>query len=189
MNPSDIPDTPMHIVLPQMMHMYFMRVYRLLEGAEIHPAQVSLLMMLSGKDGMSQKELVTQLKVRPPTVTVMLQRMERAGFVERRQDEKDQRMSRIYMTEKGNQTIQEIDGVMLKLEEELYKGFSNEEILLMKRFFMQIWKNLSAMHEEMQPSRSRRPPPHCHEHDQMHMESVDAHEADHHNERKDDSRI
>ena len=61
------------------------------------------LMLLSEKGEMSQKDIAGELHVKPPTVNVMVQRMEKAGFVSRRQDEKDQRITRICLTEKGLQ--------------------------------------------------------------------------------------
>ncbi len=42
------------------------------------------------------KELADKRKVKASTTTVMIKRMEKAGLVERKQDEKDQRVSRIF---------------------------------------------------------------------------------------------
>ncbi len=55
------------------------------------------------KDGLSQREIAEKLHIKPPTVNVTVQRLEKAGFLYREADEKDQRISRIYMTEKGKQ--------------------------------------------------------------------------------------
>ena len=52
---------------------------------------------------MSQREIAEHLRIKPPTVNVTVQRLEKAGFLFRKADEKDQRVSRIYLTEKGKQ--------------------------------------------------------------------------------------
>ncbi|PKQ21078.1 MAG: hypothetical protein CVT66_01050 [Actinobacteria bacterium HGW-Actinobacteria-6] len=67
----------------------------------MHPAQAMCLRALSREDGISQTDLADALHVSRPTVTTMLQKMEAAGVIERRDDEHDARLTRIYMTEAG----------------------------------------------------------------------------------------
>ena len=75
---------------------------RLVDADEgVHPGQFFCLRAVSGHDGISQRELADELHVAPPSVSRMLQGMERAGLVERRDDERDQRITRVYMTQRG----------------------------------------------------------------------------------------
>ena len=67
----------------------------------IHPAQAGCLQALAHRDGMSQSDLAEMLHVSRPTVTTMLQRMEGAELIERRADEADSRITRVYLTEAG----------------------------------------------------------------------------------------
>lgn len=67
----------------------------------MHPAQAGCLQALAHRDGMSQSDLAEILHVSRPTVTTMLQRMEAAGVIERRADEADSRITRVYLTEAG----------------------------------------------------------------------------------------
>ncbi len=73
-----------------------------LSGEESHPGQAGCLLALSQHDGMSPSELADALHVSRPTVTSMLQRMEAGGAIERRADEHDQRISRLYLTSRGH---------------------------------------------------------------------------------------
>ena len=41
----------------------------------------------------------------------MIQRMERSGFVERRSDPEDERLSRVYLTERGRALQKPVQGV------------------------------------------------------------------------------
>src|SRR5574340_1303293 len=68
---------------------------------EMHPAQAGCLQALNKRDGMSQSALAEALHVSRPTVTTMLQRMEGTGTIERRDDETDSRVTRVYLTDEG----------------------------------------------------------------------------------------
>ena len=60
----------------------------------IYPGQIPVLGLLSYQDGLSQREIAERLHIKPPTVNVTVQRLEKAGFLYREADEKDQRLSR-----------------------------------------------------------------------------------------------
>ncbi|MGQ9473722.1 MAG: MarR family transcriptional regulator [Candidatus Caldatribacteriaceae bacterium] len=67
----------------------------------LHKGQPVILALLWKQDGLTQKEIAESLGLRPPTLTVMLQRMEKAGFLKRMVDVRDMRMIRVSLTEKG----------------------------------------------------------------------------------------
>jgi DNA-binding MarR family transcriptional regulator len=66
-----------------------------------HPGVAGVLRALSEHDGISQRDLAEVLHLSRPTVTTMLQRMELNGLIERWDDEADQRLTRLRLTEKG----------------------------------------------------------------------------------------
>ena len=119
-----------------------------MQGLGIYPGQIPVLGMVSKKEGLSQKELAEILRIKPPTVTVSVQRLEKAGFLYKKPDEKDQRIARIYLTEKGKETkaralqrIRENESVMLE-------GFSETEQCLLRRFLKQILENIDKIQPE-----------------------------------------
>ena len=93
-----------------------------------------MLFILQKKEGMSQREICDEMKIKPPTVAVSIKRMEKAGLIERKPDEKDQRVVRIYVTEKGKSLSKQIEKVVKESEAKVVEGFSEVEICLMKRF-------------------------------------------------------
>ena len=129
-----------HRIVSQTMRLYFARNYQVMERLDVHPGQVPVLFEIHRKGGLYQKELCDSLCLRASTVTVMLQRMTKNGLVERRQDEADQRRTRIFLTEKGEAAIRDLRDATQKVEEECFEGFSMEEILLLKRFAMQVFE-------------------------------------------------
>jgi len=99
----------------------------------LHPGQESVLMQLWAEEGLTQSELVGRLGVEPPTVTKMLQRMERAGFVTRRADVRDARVSRVHLTARGRKLEAPVQAVWRRAEEQLVKPLSSEERALLRR--------------------------------------------------------
>jgi DNA-binding MarR family transcriptional regulator len=77
----------------------------------VHPGQFFCLRVVSAHDGISQRELADELHVAPPSISRMLQNMERAGLVERRDDERDQRVTRVFLTEHGRALDEKFRGV------------------------------------------------------------------------------
>ena len=67
----------------------------------VHPSQGFALSMVVHKPGRSQRELADDMRLERATVTVTLQKLERGGFIRREPDPDDQRVMRIYPTEKG----------------------------------------------------------------------------------------
>ena len=74
----------------------------------------------------------------------MLQRLEREGFVDRRPDIEDQRISRVYTTEKGRNIEEEVQKKWGQLEKEAFGGLSVEERVLLRRLLLQVHQNLGG---------------------------------------------
>ena len=111
----------------------------------IYPGQIPVLGLLAHKDGLSQREIAEKLHIKPPTVNVTVQRLEKAGFLYREADEKDQRISRIYMTEKGKQAKESGMKKVQDNEKILLDGFSEEDLCLLRRFLDQIAENIEKI--------------------------------------------
>ncbi|MBN2404517.1 MAG: MarR family transcriptional regulator [Coriobacteriia bacterium] len=88
---------------------------KLLADEETHPAQAACLHILAHKDGLSQSELAEKLHVSRPTATTMLQKMEASGVIERRPDQQDQRLIRIYLTQSGKSLVTRLEAVFAQL--------------------------------------------------------------------------
>ena len=113
-------------------------------------------MQLSRKEGMSQKEISENLHISAPTVAVSMKRLEKSGLIERKSDEQDQRRIRIYLTERGRELIEKAQRQVEKSEKIIFKGFSESERCLMKRFFDQMIANLEAENNLEGDSQQRR---------------------------------
>jgi MarR family transcriptional regulator, organic hydroperoxide resistance regulator len=108
----------------------------------IYAGQEMFLWHLWRQDGLTQSQLVERLCVQPPTVSKMLDRMERAGLVERRPDPDDSRVTRVYLTEQGRRSQSAVSEVWMSIEQRLTQGLSVEERLLLRRLLLQVHENL-----------------------------------------------
>lgn len=62
-----------------------------------------------------------------PTVSGLLSRLEKKGFIEFRPDEKDRRCKRIHMLPKGQACVELMHRTIQENEERIVQGFSDEE--------------------------------------------------------------
>lgn len=131
------------ILMNQVLRLYFQRSTDLFHCHEIHSGQGGLLMALSNNNGVSQKELAERLRVRPPSITAMIKKLVTMGYITKKQDEKDQRVVRIYITEQGEEIAAHMRKMMEQLATEAFAGMSGEEIMLLRRLLLQMRDNLS----------------------------------------------
>jgi DNA-binding MarR family transcriptional regulator len=108
----------------------------------IHCGQGIALRQLWRTDGVTQSELAHSLHVAPATVTIALQRMERIGLIERRSDQRDQRVSRVFLTDRGRSLRANVEGNWSKLEEQMLVGFSSKEREVMREYLLRMRANL-----------------------------------------------
>ena len=69
---------------------------RILPEKTLHPAQARCIWAISSNDDITQRDLAELLHLSRPTVSTMLQRMEKAGLVERHSDADDQRLRQFH---------------------------------------------------------------------------------------------
>ena len=76
--------------------------------------QCDVLTTLSEAEGVSQQELAQRLYVTKGNISGLLDRLETAGFVERRASASDRRQHSIYLTDKGRAVAEKAIAVQMK---------------------------------------------------------------------------
>lgn len=120
------------------------KAQELLSKIDLYPGQEFLLINLWPEDGLTHSEIAESLCVQPATITKMLDRLVKSGLVRRQMDLVDQRVSRVYLTEKGRQLLQPIEQVWNELEQISFANLTLEERLLLRRILMQVYENLGG---------------------------------------------
>ena len=109
---------------------------------EQHSARL-MLMHLSRCESATQSELVFVTRMKAPTISVALKNMENEGLVTRVADEKDQRVTHVFITEKGRRVdgenlarLQDVAAVMMD-------GVTDEEAAAMMATLFKMRENLA----------------------------------------------
>lgn len=113
-------------------------------------SQWSMLSALSrsGNSGMTQVDLARLLEIGKVTVGGLLERLETTGHIERRADSSDGRARRVFITERGYETIRLMIAVASKSNKRIMKGLTAEEAKIAERALFKIKLNLKDIHEE-----------------------------------------
>jgi DNA-binding MarR family transcriptional regulator len=143
---SPLSDTIDHL-LAQVCRLHHARVHVLLEDIGVYRGQPPVLFKLWEQEGRTHSELAKHIHVQPATMTKMIQRMERAGFVERRSDPDDERVSRVYLTDAGRAIQTEMQQIFQGLEQEVLAGFSADERALLRQLLSKIRDNLLRVND------------------------------------------
>lgn len=94
---------------------------------EITPVQFYVLSALLWNDGMKFKDLAKSVGIDGSTLTGILDRMERGGFVERRDDPEDRRSLLVYITEKSRELGPDMIELAANLDREIKEQFPGAE--------------------------------------------------------------
>jgi len=98
-----------------------------LESLQIGRGQHAFLTVLFHQEGISQGELARILNMDKGSVAHALQKLEKAGFVERKRDKVDRRINLVYLTEKARSIESRLFLVLASWTDKLADGFSDEE--------------------------------------------------------------
>jgi MarR family transcriptional regulator, organic hydroperoxide resistance regulator len=109
----------------------------------LYAGQEMFLWHLWRQEGQTQSQLVERMCVQPPTVSKMLDRLEKAGLVERRPDAENSRLSRVYLTEQGNIRQRAVRAIWTNVEQQLTEGLNVEERIVLRRLLLQVHENLT----------------------------------------------
>lgn len=101
---------------------------RVLDVAGLTTPQFDVLANLGMSEGITQQELAERLLVTKGNVCGLLDRMESAGLVQRRADEKDRRANRIYLTRLGRGALRKAFPAHLALVQECMGLLSSSEL-------------------------------------------------------------
>jgi DNA-binding MarR family transcriptional regulator len=112
-------------------------------------SQTGILFLLRQEDGQSMTQLSKALAIDNSTLTGLIDRMERSGYVSRKAGDSDRRAFRICITPQGLEESNRAKSLIRKINEEIKSGFSQEEIKNFKRV-------LTGLLEKFGKSRTRR---------------------------------
>ncbi|WP_448375685.1 MarR family winged helix-turn-helix transcriptional regulator [Fervidobacterium sp.] len=115
---------------------------RTLKEFNIHPGQIPILFLLKNNSGLSQKEIAKRIGVEQGTIAIMLRRMEKNKLIERVSDEKDRRITRVYLTKSAFELLETLSGIVKEAENLILESLSDEECKELKKLLEKIQMSL-----------------------------------------------
>ena len=103
-------------------------VDRALKPLGVTRSQWWVLAFLSRRDGMKQAALAADLDLTKVAVGGLIERMESAGFVERRSDQHDGRARRVFLTPAGMSLVNRIREQVENVETEILEPVGEDEL-------------------------------------------------------------
>ncbi|MCJ7810232.1 MAG: MarR family transcriptional regulator [Desulfobulbaceae bacterium] len=102
-------------------------------GVKITLEQAGILFLLKAENGQAMSQLSRLLLLDNSTVTGLIDRLEKSGFVLRKADPKDRRIFLIHITGQGIKEVDKAKPVINKVNEEIRTDFSMEEMESFKK--------------------------------------------------------
>ena len=96
-------------------------------------AQGGILALLKQQSGRTMTELSQILSIDNSTITGLIDRLEKAGFVKRNSSPHDRRVSQIHITQEGIDEVKKSIGVFRRVNEQIKSGFSEGEVESFKK--------------------------------------------------------
>lgn len=115
-------------------------------------AQWRATKMLYHREGLRQTELADLLEMEPIAVGRVIDRLQAAGFVERRPDPRDRRAWRLYVTEQARVIVGDMELIARDLRKDASRGIDYEELAQALGVLNRIKENLQALDGEDVPS-------------------------------------
>ncbi|MGL5766988.1 MAG: MarR family winged helix-turn-helix transcriptional regulator [Sarcina sp.] len=128
----------LYFELKKMMKNNFYRSRKVIEEYGLYVGQPQFLFTLYKEEGLRQKDIAEKLEIQAPTVTVTVKRLEKSGFITKSVDEKNKRVSRLYLTEKGRKACEELQDVMRSVHDEIFSVLTGEEKNKFKELLIKI---------------------------------------------------
>lgn len=117
-------------------------------GLGLTRAQWQVLVHLARHEGINQSGLAEILEVEPITLGRLIDRMEEAGWVERRPHPSDRRVRLLYMTAKAQPVFAEMRAIGDQVKGEALAGLTQEERERLLATLLTIRTNLSDRNDD-----------------------------------------
>lgn len=110
-------------------------------GAEgLVPSHGDILVCLYKNSKMTMKDIANCIHRTKPTVTVLIDKLEKLGYLKREASDEDSRCKYIVLTQKGKDFQSTFEKISKDLNEMLYKNLSPEESELIEKLLRKVLK-------------------------------------------------
>jgi DNA-binding MarR family transcriptional regulator len=117
-------------------------------GLKVSLAGLGVLRVLMDSDGLKSSEMAGRAWSSPGTVTAVVNTLVRDGFVERKPDDTDRRIVRLYITDQGRAVITYYVTQAAPRWRKAFDFVNEEDEAVVRRFFVQMIGHLGKLMRE-----------------------------------------
>jgi DNA-binding MarR family transcriptional regulator len=107
-----------------------------------------LLRSAAEHDGASQRELAAGMMIEPPTLVGHLDKLAAEGLVERRRDDHDRRITRIFVTDAGRARLAELHRVVMEIDAEFRAVLDPKEVDAFGTALTRVHEHFAALKQK-----------------------------------------
>jgi DNA-binding MarR family transcriptional regulator len=104
---------------------------RSFSDADVRPGVFSALLLANANPGIAQIDIANQLGIDKASVVSLVDRMENAGWVERRRSTEDRRRQGLFLTPPGVKVCRSLRKEMIEHERKFVSRYSEQELRLL----------------------------------------------------------
>jgi DNA-binding MarR family transcriptional regulator len=119
-------------------------------GVNLTIEQWSVLYQLWKEDGKSQQELCTATFRDKPSITRLIDNLERLNLVKRVSDEKDRRINKVFLTRQAQKLEEDTMQLAEETLNEALEGVPADQIDLCKEVLQKVYDNLSGVNTQQE---------------------------------------
>jgi DNA-binding MarR family transcriptional regulator len=102
------------------------------EDLNVNPAESMFLSKIYYEDGISQREIAYSLNVSEANITKTFKKLEEKKMVYKTIDDENNARRKLHLTEKGEETFEEVMEIFKKFDQVLFDGLSEKEVETME---------------------------------------------------------
>jgi MarR family transcriptional regulator for hemolysin len=103
-----------------------------------------LIILANGDSGLTQKDIADKLVLEGPTLIPIIDKLEKDELVVRKNDPKDRRINRIYLTSKANNLLNDTIQCVAQIKQICIANIAENDVLITKVTLEKMWQNLQS---------------------------------------------
>ncbi len=139
---SDVQELTVYALLSEVSRQLDAEIAKLCDNMRLQSGARRILACLDKRDGVSQLELVRATHLKAPTISLIVQKMERDGLITRRSDDIDMRLTRVQISDEGKRVNEILAQSIRDIEDKAFNEFSDHEKKTFKSMLARIYANM-----------------------------------------------
>ncbi len=116
---------------------------RQVSALSVTRSQWAMILVVAGQPGATQRTIAEALEMSEASAGRLVDRLCADGLLERRERPDDRRARAVYLTPQAEPLLEKLTSIALANEQRTFKGFNEEELLLLAGLLDRVYENVS----------------------------------------------